>query len=418
MQPSNQGALCFWGVGYALSEVFLPVIDELKGLCRIYMLVADFCLSPLMREKLVEMKENKIIEEFWIFSAFPNQESRRTYHRRISSSVQCLRGLSIRLLVLGEDSQIVSRYIFSQFSDLPIKRVILQTGVIGHVLNAYRMKKALTVDRERKNGRISWLARKLLFNFRDWQNCCFFPYWYQKKTFPVTGYERLTFASGLCKHVICYDPLEAKAIQTTNPLVKYIYLARFPLEAKKSESQVQVNEWKKAGKLLVSPSGKLFEEMPRSKIDRWVEVTRQVVQLKNIREIHLRFHPRLSPALEWPKKIARAMEKLGCSVEIVNSSKVSLYESVHLYDGMIGSPSGSLRVTRALNKSMFILGLPNCCDGDFNDQPWLLGEGEGIQWAREGESVRIEQLEPPQVIDYQRPRVSSILLDFLQGSQS
>lgn len=412
------GILFYCGVGYVFDEVFCPVIREVQGACRITVLMADSFLNAGTKRKMENLQKDGVIEEFHIIRPYrEDNESLRGYHKRISALALSLSGLDVDMIVLGEDCQVGSRYILSQFSDPGIKKVVLQSGVVGHALAPYFNPKNQnrSVEFLRPLRVLRRKANRFLFNFYNWQTR-FYYRWYRGEEFRLTGYEHLAFASGFCDHVICYDPLEAEILQTVNPLLKRISLARFPsIEGKETKS---AERQKEAGKLLVLFGGNLSVEMPVEKINRWVEVTSEIIKLKEMNEVHLRFHPRLSPVLQWPKKMAVAMEKSGCLVKMIDSKELPLLEILHRYDGIVGSPSGALRVARAFNPSMFIIGLPNLCDGDFGDQEWLLGKGEGIRWVREGETVNMEKLSPPVPPAHTRPSVANILLNLLGGRGS
>jgi len=405
--------------GYTFSEVFIPVIKEMGGSCRALVLASDFYLNESARKELSELKKNHVIEEFRIINPNREKESLRHYHKRLSAIAHSLSGLDIDMIVMSGDFQIDNRYILDPFLNPRVKKVVLQGGLIFRVLKAYRRAKGLDVGEAKKRPIdplwplrvLKKKARGVLSDFRQWQHHYFYPYWNQKKVFPVTGYEHLAFASGICEHAICYDPLLKEALQVANPLLKHVYVARHPLDTGSNEAWKKREE--KMGRLLVLFAGNLKTEMSQEKINRWVEVVAQAVSLKNIREIHLRFHPRGTRLLKWPGVMTRSMEKLGCFVEVVDTKRVSLCESLALYDGVIGGPSAALRVARAINKSMFIIGLPNCSDGDDNDQSWALGSGEGICWVGEGGTVSNDQLNPSQVADNKHPRVSDILLGLL-----
>jgi len=251
----------------------------------------------------------------------------------------------------------------------------LQASTIRDVIHAYRKQKKLSPDDPCQKRLFSPFGpmrslkkamRDLRSRIQRWQDYYLFPYWYHKAVFPLTGYEHLRFSAGICDHVICFDPFEQEAVRATNPRLQQVFLASHPVD------QI-LNGEEKTGRLLVTFSGNFAREMPEANIRRWVEVTREVVMLKKIREIHLRFHPRLTSLVQWPETIIAAMKTLGCSVEVVDTKKKSLTETLHLYDGMIGGPSGALRVARAIHRSMFIAGLPNCSDGDENDQSHRAG---------------------------------------------
>lgn len=425
LQDRRQGILFYCGVGYVFDEIFYPVIKELEGSCRITVLIADSYLNESTKIKIKGIKESGAIEEFRILRPYrENNESLCGYHKRLSAMAHSLDGLDIDMIVLGEDCQVASRYILSQFSSPKIKKIVLQAGVIGHAIAPYFVKKRLGHNPENKKRSIDFLwtlrilrrkSRWILFNFHTLQARFFFRL-YRKKKLYLTGYEQLAFASGFCEHVICYDPLEMRAIQAVNPLLKNVFIAQFPLMEKSSKENK--NGRGKTGKLLVMFGGKLSEEMAMEKINRWIEVASEVIKLKEIKEIHLRFHPRLSTELQWPQKMAGAMERLGCFIKIVDSKSRPLQSTLHLYDGIIGSPSGALRVARAFDPSIFIVGLPNLCDGDFGDQTWLLGKGEGIQWVEEGEAITVEKLHPPAVASNMRPTVSDILLNLLDEGKT
>lgn len=379
-------------------------------------LIGDFYLSHSTIVELGELKEKTVIEDYLVIQPFRKRETLKNYHRRLNVLAHSLQKLRADMIVVDTDYHIGVRYILSSFADASIKKVVLQSGTIRYVLEAYQ-KKGKRIIPGYNNGRpknslwplriLKRKARDVLWNFKQWQNFYFFPYWVRGEIFPLTGYERLRFAAGVCKNAICYDPLEQEAVQATNPLLRNVYITRHPMD------RVSNERGGVTGRLLVVFSGNLETEVTKEKTCRWIAVINEVVKLKGIREIHLRFHPRLSPTLKWPEEIIAAMKKIGCAVDIVDTQKISLFENLHLYDGMIGAPSGALRVARAMNKSIFILGLPNCSDGDENDRSWILGAGEGIRWIGENEPVTLSHLYPPVMPDNRRPRVSDVLLNLL-----
>lgn len=415
--------------GYTFREAFLPVIRELARLCRIDVVLSEALLNEQLKQELHELEANQVIAAVHLtYTDRKQKESLHHYHKRLQTFAHSLGGLQLDMIVLGGDFQIAHRYLLNQFPDPRITKVVLQGGLNIRVLEAYRRAKGLDVNGGaiiskpidpllRPLRFLKKRARALRMDFRQWQNHYLVPYWQHKKVFPLTGYERLAFAAGICEHVICYDPVMKETLQTVNPLVQQVHVARHPLD-KGNGPQAFDRTTESTGRLLVMFAGNVATEMGEEKINRWVEVTRQVIRLKDIGAIDLRFHPRSAKSLQWPRKMNDAMTQLGCQVNIVDAAAISFDEHLGRYVGMIGSPSAAMRIARALNKSMFIIGLANCSDGDLYDQSWAVGEGEGIHWVWEGEAVTAEQLQPPRMAEDQRPTVVDILLKLLPVGSS
>lgn len=418
VSQKKPGILFFCAVGYLFQEVFQPIIEEMKGTCRAYVQVADSHMTESNKQVLSELQNEGAVENFHIIQPHFQKGSLIKYHRHLNALTRLLSDFPVDMIVTGSDGQIFDRYLLDCFSSSNIKKVVIQTGTVKYILQAYRKLIGADVAGETKRRRPDLLKplrvlkkkkREWIVGFHQWRNYCLFPLRFRKKIFRRTGYEHFRFASGLCDHVICYDDLEREAMQTTNPLLKSVYLARHPQDRGGNEGECV----SKTGRMLVTLSGNLGTEMSEEKINRWVRVTKKVAGAKNVQCIRLRFHPRLSPRLQWPEKMIKAIQCTGYAIETDDPEKTPLCASLLQCDGVLGGPSSTLRIARAVNKSMFVFGFSDGSDGDANDQPWILGSGEGVRWIDENAVMDPERMQPLPFISDDRPNVSTVLLNLL-----
>src|SRR4029078_2565596 len=88
---------------------------------------------------------------------------------------------------------------------------------------------------------------------------------------------------------------------------------------------------------------------------------------------------------------------------------LSLMESVGQYVGVLGAYSGALRVARAASSRIFVIGLLHAGEPSAIEEPWVLGNAEGIRWIDEHRSIEAEDLQVPALTLIARPCAADVL---------
>ncbi len=237
-----------------------------------------------------------------------------------------------------------------------------------------------------KNIKMYWkLSLNTMFNYYV------FPFIFTGTIFERNECDALGFISGRSDAVICYDTLEIEATQYIVPKAKNFFLAKHPSTVF-CRCQKNINQKTKKN-LLILLSGHPDKELGDDKILRISETIQRSIKYLKPNELHLRFHPRTDKTLLWPDKLIKNLESFS-KCKIIDAMKVSLPQSVCDYQGIIGIPSGSLRVARAACKNVFVVGLENCGDPMENGDFWFMGNAEGIKIIHDGENLRPEDLIP------------------------
>ena len=423
---SQQRILMFCGNGYLFSEVFEPIIKDMREEYVIDILLGDYYLTDYTLNSVRQLFSTKKIASYRFIHLNKKHESAFVHHKKMWSIVQSVRQKKFDLLLTGGDFSYFDRYLINLARSVGAIVVVLQTGSIWRILEEYR--KMTNRDRgsqSRPSYRKSmfhkmWLdmlkpfLRKIKWGIKGWgrklssfRDYCLFPLIFTKHIFLKNRYDKFAFTSGRANAVICYDTLEIEALERVIPKVKNLYLAKHPLEGL-CRCAENLSSASKA-KLLVAFAGNLSTELEGYKFKRWINAIKRAIELAGIKEIHLRFHPRTSKNLAWPHKLTEEISKSGCEVKIIDALKVSLSDIICDYVGIIGASSGSLRVARAVCKKIFVVGLPNCSDGGPDDKEWILGNAEGINWIRENEELEMKHFSISSIKIPDRPSVPDIL---------
>lgn len=237
-------------------------------------------------------------------------------------------------------------------------------------------------------------------------NHYFWPFWFVKTFFPPSPYDILGFTIGLADVVICYDSLEMQALKEVVPAVRKVYLAAHPSTNSCHCSQNQ-NAKNNLYALLAGP---IEEEMSQVILERWVRIIVAAANYLGPTVVTLRFHPRTQKSLHWPKLIQERLKMhLPDRLEIVDSMKISLPDSVCDYGAVIGAMSGSLRTARVVCKEIPVIGLPNMSTLYEAGDEWILGNTEGINLVLDSEELQARHFEVPKFNFQNRPKVTQIL---------
>jgi len=206
-----------------------------------------------------------------------------------------------------------------------------------------------------------------------------------KKCFRRSPYDKYAFTTGRGDAVILFDDLNAVGVKKYIPTAKNIFVAAHPLADYDNPYKIKFGSNSK--KLLVNFSQNLTDELKPDNLDKWVFVINKVSQFKSIKEIHLRCHPRTSKNVKWPYNVLAKLKNLGYTVSLIDPLQNTLVDTISNYCGVIGSPSNSLIVARAVSNGIFVTCLPNCSSGSPDDQSWTMGGAEGINIISDNEDI-------------------------------
>lgn len=430
---ARAAVLIFCGNGYGFSEIFKPIITRLAVRADVDLILSDYYLAEHTRTAVDALQKQGALRTWRVVHAFGENQSRWHHHRTLAVLARAFFQTRYALLITGSDFHPIDRYLINEARAHGTKTVALQTGVLTQTLQAYRAQQGFeqscpspahmrrAQDLINKNSRcISTLLRavvravirrsalRLKIIQRSLLHHYVLPLLNARTFFLPSPYDRFGFIAGRTDAVIVYDPIERTALQTVVPTVKNVFLAHHP-----SSGLCQCAALGKGGlkthHLLVLFGGPVFVEMIQEKFARWVFILARACALQNFEEVHLRFHPRTDPTLQWPHRMADAVRATGATVRVIDALKESLPDSICRYDGVIGLPSGSLRVARAVCPHAFVIGLPDCGEIDESTGSWILGAAEGIRMIPFSDMLTIDDFTPLPLPWASRPPVAHVL---------
>lgn len=426
--------LMYCGSGYAFSEYFHPVIEELCRDYDIQYLQGDYALTESTRKGLSEFARQVSSFTFEVIPVFEHHDFMYTYHRNMSAFIRVLMDRHFDMLVLNTDFSIEDQYLIYLARQKNIPIMIMHTNIVSpeilrlskpnkrindlrqEVLHSqqesYSRKKAIIMKASNQLKRFKVRIKKLWFLIGNYY---FFPTVFLRKSFKVFPYDRWGFTSGRADAVICYDPYEVEALKQAIPTLKNVYLAQHP--AGKYSKDIDNEDWQDhSRKLLVLFSG-YSVELPEEQILFWRESIRQVVELVKIEEVHLRFHPRTDKKLRWPSVILDFIRNNKYKYQVLDANEISLVEILPKYFGVLSGLSGALRTARVISNG-FVIGLVNA-SGYWDEEDWMLGQGQGIHWLHPGEKVTPRHILPQQKSKEKHlPKVSEILRQELSRAKT
>lgn len=430
--------LIYCGAGYTFDEVYKPIIEANCDKWRIYLVMADFYLAETVIQKVNRLVSQGKIVSWEIVPVLEKGLSLSLkYYKKLFPIITALKNKEFDLLLLTNDFYPTDRYLIEIVKSKKGKVVVISTGTIWRVLAEYRrmkgknptyytvlvskfkqlsqyngfLNKVIILSKYLKNRLINSLIRLPERKLRYCYDHYFMPFILIGKPLPGNIYDKFTFTSGRADAVILYDEEEIKAVKTVIPTVKNLFFARHPSTNTCKCSGDSVSKNGKA--MLVCFNGNVSTELQGENFERWASTVKLAVELTDIKEISVRFHPRTSEKLTWPDRFLDRIKTFNCNVSVSNPMEESLPDIICKYAGVIGGPSGSLRVARALCNKLFIVGLPNSGDGSPDDQDWILGDARGINWIRNGEKLETQHINIPEMTTNNIPTITAVLDYFL-----
>ncbi len=423
-RPERPFAVLYGSNGYVFEEIFRPLIENLRRDHAVIFLQATYYLNRRTTGALEELRRSGALEEIEIFDPYRSRgEDPLGYHRRLRRLADRVCTDSTRLLVVDSECTVWTKTLISRARCFPRVRVVtLQCGTLWRLLAAYRKAEGIDEpppygDWRRKPGRPRPPLRRRVRNriLREvrsrsavWLDHGLWPLLLSGAPLPVTPFDRFMFTVGLADTVLCFDPMEERAVRTLVPHVWDLHVVAHP-----AQGACRCGGRKRDRRLLVVFGGMLAEEPDEDRLARWTDVIRQTMRHGRLGAVDIRLHPRTRPEMLWPRRMAEALGRDGLRVRLMPLEAPSLVETACDYTGVLGGPSGGLRVAAAVCPHLFVLGLPNSSDGTPDDQDWILGEASGVRWIRDGR-VRTEDLRPVGLAAQGgRPRPE----DFLRGDR-
>ncbi|MCF7907788.1 MAG: hypothetical protein K9L86_02795 [Candidatus Omnitrophica bacterium] len=424
----NKRILMFCGNGYTFDEAFGPIIEEIGKSFKVDLLMGSYYFTDRVLNSVKRLHSKGRIDTYKIIHAHRRKQSNFGYHKEIKLIMESIKDKDFSLLLSGGDFDIFNRYLISVARAKGANIAIIQGCQLVHLLAKYRKMNRLNLSRndyckQKKNdinGRkyrglryqLGMIKHGALRSLKVINSHYITPFLVSGKFFVPSRYDKFNFTSGRADIVMCYDSLEITALKSMIPKVKNIHLVKHPVHGQcKCKGSLNIELGRK---LLVVFSGNIGSELEKYKFERWVGVIKKAIDLENIAEIHLRFHPRTSSALHWPRKMAKSIKDLGCEVKIIDALKTSLVETVCNYVGILGAPSGALRAARAVCPRVFVTALPDCGDPEPFEQEWCLGKAEGINWIKKDEELEPKNLEISEFNMDNRLSVADILCKTLE----
>jgi hypothetical protein len=417
----STNVLIYCGNGYIFDEIYLPLIERHNENWKYVVVLGDFYLTEVTIRTVERLVREKRVLEYHVIPLPDREIIGCRYHREIRQLSAAIDHYQFGLLLLGGDFYLPDRYLLRLAKAQHARTVVLFTATIWRIIEEYQkrngkettptsplqIKKSNVLVRIlRKNKVLHGFLAALRYGIRPssvWRllrnrlwisfHYYFYPLYFSRTIFPRSKYDNYAFASGRTDTIIGYDRMEVEALKSVVPTVRDVRLAKHPTAG---VCRCSADKGVNRRKLLVTFNGRLSEELQGEKFDRWVWTIAKGIELARVSEVHLRFHPRTSDRLKWPQRIRETVEGLGCEVVISNPVKESMAQIACDYVGVIGGPSGSLKVARAVCDRLFVVGLPNCGDGAADDQQWTIGAGEGIRWIEEGKGLESSHLQPVQ----------------------
>jgi hypothetical protein len=419
--------LIYCGNGFVFEEMFRRIIRDMGAACKISLLLNEFYIAGHTLELINKMVSEKLIASYQFVPDLNDKKSAFLYHKKVNSVIRSLNTKKIDMLISLSECYPLERYLIKLVKSQGGITVIPWSGTLWIMLNEYRRMAGISAEAKPQAlikriidkpaailikkviSRSKKLGSLAVTKIEVFKNHYLFPFIFKRCFFPVSKYDKFLISAGRVDAVIFYDDLEVDALRRVVPPVKNIYISKHPAAGL---CRCQDNNVPKT-KLLAAFAGNLRSELPEEKLQRWGSVIKQAVNLKGIKEGDIRVHPCTSKDVRWPHRLSDMLKLEGCKVKIIDSMQVSLVNTVCDYAGIIGAPSGSLRVARAVCKNLFIVGIANMQEGYLDDQEWILGRGEGINWLGDGENLQAKHLEVKNNAADSRPYISELLISLL-----
>ncbi len=437
LRMKRENIVLYCSNGYLFDEAYLPLIDDKYPEWDITLVLGNYYFTKINFQTIEKLQqEGKVKDCFFL----PLAEIRKfQFHKEMSALCRRLDQIPVSILVTGDDYTISSIYLIHAVGRQKAKTVVLNLSTIWPVLrdfsqykektknfnessrkdiakkiqNLYKLSKSPTLFLvqliNKIRVRLGTLAYGTIKRLERKLDYIIYPLIYNQSLFVERKLDRQRKPADCADYNIVFDLDEQKALEDI--LTKPVLLAKHP-----SEDLVKCSA-ERSRRLLVIFNGCLRAEMGESDQHEWLRVIFQIAELAEIKEVHLRLHPRSDNRLQWPVSLCEAIQKKGLSALIVNNA-ISLPTVICGYLGILGGPSNALRVARALRKNIFILGLSNRTDHGPDDQEWILGKGEGIRWLRPRESVMCEHLNPISDCQKSIPSTRDVIQNILYKEKS
>jgi hypothetical protein len=408
--------LIYCANGYQFEEIFLPIIEENYKKWNIELIIDDYYVNLSLKSFLDKLLYSNKIKSF---NVFPTLSFSIAFIKKIKMFLK-LFNKEFNILLLGSDCTAQDRYlIYIIKKHINSKVIIIETGTmwrhynedkknyinqktINNYINKFKSKNILQLIKTFKNkfkSKMILIKKKINFFIHHF----LMPKIIINSTFSNDKTDKYAFTSGRGDAVIVFSEKNAKILKKNIPNLKNIFVSNHPLSeynSKKANNNSNV--------LLVLFAQNLNDELTDERLDKWVYFIKKSASINKVTEIHLRCHPRTSPNLLWPNKIKKRIEDYGYKISIIDSSSINLVKIIHKYFGVIGAPSGSLIVSRALRKDIFVVCIDNCSSGGPDDQSWMMGDLSGINVVQPNQSLSEKDFEINENI-YNYSSISQIL---------
>ena len=414
LEPSQKTkVLMYCGNGYVFDEIFYPLIKLNSTKWNIDLLMADYYLSGVIKKKVDELLDASVINRYSIISNSCNS---------ISSFLMLRKSLQLfneaySFFITGSDYSVLDRVMIDHVKkNDQSKVIIIQTGTIWRVEQCYQnmlqaeknssksksvvdvSKYKYIVDILDKIWRNRLRINRILYNFikRKYNSLMshyILPFMVYKKTYKPNLYDQYAFSSGLSDAVVLFNKTSAKALKKCVPIISDVFVAKHPLRNLSDAYRLDTHNQRNDRILLVCFAQNLNDELSDENFENWISIIVQVAKLANMNEVHIRCHPRTSTNVQWPNSIISRIKQCDFKVSLIDPLAVNLIDSIPIYSGIIGAPSGSLIVARSVaDNDVFISCIPDCSSGSPDDQFWAMGGADGINCIDKNKSITKEDI--------------------------
>ena len=213
--------------------------------------------------------------------------------------------------------------------------------------------------------------------------------------------------TGFADYTIVFDQVEYDNFKTLLPSINNLILAKHPMVGYCKNNKKMNN----SNLLVLLPQFTTLDRMSDDKIKKWVSTIKAVKELKNPSQIHLRFHPKENKIffMQFEKELSLN----NIQYTTLNSTEVSIVDTVCDYMGVIGASSQALRIFRWATKGTFVLCLEGAGD-ELSEKTYYMGDTEGIIRINENTVIGIDMLTPPKNLPFDNyPTVENYLSKIL-----
>ena len=394
--------LLLWENAYMFGETIAPRIPDFANQFDVYVALVGCSMFPLLYEKLILLRTNGCVKEFWII---PDAGRQVKHHMYIGSMIKKWREFKFDICMSSTDLEAVDKYFYTCVLRSDCLRVVFQSS-LGFILQNENKTRTLREQQEDIHNKISVILKKIkkriptllspaasleyfprllrglligvvgskVLGFTD---KVVLPLLIAGKVFPQNKYDKMRVpGSGRADAYVFCDEIEAELFSKVTGKDN-VYIAQYPTQ---DNCRCSGNKENKTI-VLVPLTGFDDDRVPQKSMEMMCRDIQIVSKESGAKTFHLRPHPGYKN-LKWPLLLRNILRDKGIDVECVDNDH-SIRAIMCDYLGMAGLASNALKDARSACNSAFVVGFVGPSKSFFSDPKYIYGKSEGICWIEE-----------------------------------